>query len=226
MVDLFVNALLYFASQIRLPIHSMKLSIRKTSLFIALLAACSVSDAQAQTKIATVKYRDLFENYAKARDSDAAFRKRMLGVANEAKAKRETFQKGKDELSKFKGNVNDPEAQAKLKALKELEQEILQFEAKARSEADTESRTLRGQLLVEMNKVIEAKAKAGNYALVINVSAENAAGLPDVPFSSGENDITKEVLTELNAGLILKDIDLGPTAETPKPADKKPEKKK
>ena len=208
----------------------MKHSIRKITLVLSLLAVWSGASAQAQTKIATVKMRELFENYAKARDNDAAFKKKMAGVATEAKTKRETFLKGKEELSKFVGNVNDPAAQAKLKELREMEQGILQFENKARAEADEESRKIRGELLADMRKVIDTKAKAGGYALVINVSAENSVGLPDVPYSSGENDITKDVLTELNAGMILKDIDLGPTDAAPKPeakpADKKPEKKK
>ena len=208
----------------------MKHSIQRIALLLILLVAWSGGSAQAQTKIATVKIRELFEGYVKARENDTAFKKRMVGVANEAKAKREAFQKGKAELSKFQGTVTDPAAQAKLKELKEMEQAILQFEAKARSEADEESRKIRGELLADMRKVIDTKAKAGNYSLVINVSAENALGVPDVPYSAGDNDLTKEVLTELNAGLILKDVDLGQFAEpakpAEKPADKKPEKKK
>lgn len=199
-------------------------------LLLPLIAVCSGGNVQAQQRIATVKIRELFENYAKARDNDLAFRKRMAGVAAEAKAKRETFQKGKEELSKFQGNVSDPAAAAKLKELREMEQSILQFEQKARADADEESKKLRGELLADMRKVIEAKAKAGNYSMVINVTAENAAGVPDVPFSSGDNDITKDVLTELNAGLILKDVDLdqfaNPAKPADKPAEKKPEKKK
>ena len=208
----------------------MHYSIKRFFLITVFLAACSGGSAQAQTRIATVKIRELFENYAKARDNDLAFRKRMAAVAGEAKAKRETFQKGKEELSKFQGNVNDPAAVAKLKELREMEQGILQFETKARADAEEESKKLRGELLADMRKVIEAKAKAGNYSLVINVSAENAAGVPDVPFSAGDNDITKDVLTELNAGLVLRDVDLGQFTDSvkpaEKPAEKKPEKKK
>ena len=209
----------------------MTLSIHRLSLFCIILVACSANTAQAQMKIATVKMSELFQNYAKARENDADFKKRMLGVANEAKAKREAFQKGKDELQKMQGNTGDPAAVAKLKELREMEQTILQFEQKARADADQESRKLRGELLADMQKVIHAKAKAGGYALVINVSAENAAGIPDFLYSSAENDLTNAVLTELNAGRILKDLDLSgiPTegaTPAPKPADKKPEKKK
>lgn len=212
----------------------MNIFIKRLFLPTVLIAVCFSGSARAQApaqpRIATVKMRDLFENYAKARDNDAAFRKRMAAVAGEAKTKRETFQKGKEELSKFQGNVNDPAAVAKLKELREMEQGILQFEQKARADAEEESRKLRAELLADMKKVIDAKAKAGNYSLVINVSAENAAGLPDVPYSSGDNDITKDVLTELNAGLVLRDVDLGQFTDSSKPAekpaDKKPEKKK
>ena len=201
----------------------------KIIAFTFVLIACSGGIAQAQTRIAKVNVRALFDGYQKAKEQDAAFKKRMVGVVGDAKAKREVFQKGKEELQKFQSNPTDPAAVAKIKELKEMEQSILQFEGKARSEAEEESRKLRGELLGEMRKVIEAKAKAGNYSMVVNISNESPVGIPDVLYSTPEDDITKDVLTELNAGLILKDIDLGADAKPAapaKPAEKKPEKKK
>ena len=209
----------------------MKHPARKIVALTLLLAAFCGGSAQAQTRIAKVNMRQLFEQYVKAKEQDTAFKKRIAALAGEAKSKREAFVKGKEELSKFQATPTDPAAVAKLKELKEMEVGILQFEQKVRSDADEESRKLRGELLVEMRKVIDVKAKAGNYSMVVNISGENAAGIPDVLYSTPDDDITKEVLTELNAGLILKDIDLGtdakPAEPAPaKPAEKKPEKKK
>ncbi len=204
--------------------------MKRNSLLALLLATCCGATAHAQTKIATVKISELFQKYAKAKENDEDFKKRLQGVANEAKAKREAFQKGKEDLSKYPANTTDPAAITKLKELKEMEQSILQFEGKARNDADQESRKLRNELLGDMRKVISAKAKAGNYSLVINISAENAAGVPDFPYSTEDNDLTNDVLTELNAGRILKDIDIGvptePAKTEVKPADKKTDKKK
>jgi Skp family chaperone for outer membrane proteins len=214
--------------------HPAPLVVALTLLF----NAWSGGTAHAQARIAKVNMRQLFEQYAKAKEQDAAFRKRVAGLAGEAKAKREAFQKGKDELQKFQSNPGDPAAVAKLKELKEMEVGILQFKQKVRADADGESRKLRGELLLEMSKVIDAKAKAGNYTMVVNISGENAAGIPNVLYSTPDDDITKDVLTELNAGLILKDIEIAPDGKpvepaapsapaTPaKPAEKKPEKKK
>lgn len=213
----------------------MTYSARKIFAFTFLIIACSGGIAQAQTRIAKVNVRLLFEGYQKAKEQDAAFKKRMVGVVGDAKAKREVFQKGKEELQKFQSNPTDPAAVAKIKELKEMEQSILQFEGKARTEAEEESRKLRGELLADMRKVIEAKAKAGNYSMVVNISNESPVGIPDVLYSTPEDDITKDVLTELNAGLVLKDIQIEPDGKpiepaapgaAPKPAEKKPEKKK
>ena len=215
----------------------MKHSARKIFAFTLLLTVWCGGAAQAQTRIAKVNMRALFEGYQKARENDAAFKKRMVAVVGDAKAKREAFQKGKEELQKFQATPTDPAAVAKIKELKEMEQGILQFEQKARADADEESRKLRGELLAEMRKVIDAKAKAGNYSMVVNISNESPVGIPDVLYSTPEDDITKDVLTELNAGLILKDIEIAPDgkpiepATVPptapaKPADKKTEKKK
>ena len=213
----------------------MKHSARKIIAFTLLLTVWCGGVAQAQNRIAKVNMRQLFEGYQKAKEQDASFKKRMAGVVGDAKVKREAFQKGKEELQKFQATPTDPAAVAKIKELKEMEQGILQFEAKARQEADEESRKLRGELLGEMRKVIDAKAKAGNYTMVINISGENAVGIPNVLYSTEEDDITRDVLTEMNAGLILKDIDIdadgkpgapAAPAAPAKPADKKPEKKK
>ena len=207
-------------------------SARQIIAFTLLLTVWCGGVAQAQNRIAKVNMRQLFEGYQKAKEQDASFKKRMAGVVGDAKVKREAFQKGKEELQKFQATPTDPAAVAKIKELKEMEQGILQFEAKARADADEESRKLRGELLAEMRKVIDAKAKAGNYAIVVNISGENAVGIPNVLYSTEEDDITKDVLTELNAGLILKDIDVGPDTKSAapagpaKPAEKKPEKKK
>ena len=213
----------------------MKHSAQKIIALALLLTAGCGGIAQAQSRIAKVSVRQLFEGYQKAKENDAAFKKRLAGVVNDAKAKREVFQKGKEELQKFQSNPTDPAAIAKIKELKEMEQGILQFEGKARADADEESRKLRGELLAEMRKVIEAKAKAGNYSMVVNISSENPAGIPDVLYSTPEDDLTKDVLTELNAGLVLRDIEIAPDGKpvepaapaTPaKPVEKKTEKKK
>ena len=213
----------------------MKYFAPKIAAFTFLLIACTGGVAHAQARIAKVNVRLLFEGYQKAKEQDATFKKKMASVVGDAKAKREVFQKGKEDLQKFQANPTDPAAVAKIKELKEMEQSILQFEGKARSEADEESRKLRGVLLAEMRKVIEAKAKAGNYSMVVNISNESPVGIPDVLYSTPEDDITKDVLTELNAGLILKDIEIAPDGKpvepaapgaAPKSAEKKAEKKK
>ena len=210
----------------------MKHSAQKIIALTLLLTAGCGGLAQAQTRIAKVNVRLLFEGYQKAKENDASFKKRLASVVSDAKTKREAFQKGKEELQKFQSNPTDPAAVAKIKELKEMEQSILQFEGKARTEADEESRKLRSELLGEMRKVIEAKAKAGNYSMVVNISNENPAGIPDVLYSTPEDDLTQDVLTELNAGLVLRDIEIAPDgkpvepAPPAKPVEKKAEKKK
>ena len=55
-----------------------------------------------------------------------------------------------------------------------------------------------------------------NCSLVFDTAAESANGTPIVLFSNSENDMTEDILKQLN---------LGAPAETAKPEEKKEEKK-
>jgi len=70
---------------------------------------------------------------------------------------------------------------------------------------------------------VEAKAKAGGYTLVIDVAAKSAVGTPIMLYTNGQNDMTQDVLSQLNSTApvgLLKSDDV-----KDQPEDKKEEKK-
>ena len=75
----------------------------------------------------------------------------------------------------------------------------------------------------DIRDLVEAKAKAGGYTLVIDVAAKSAVGTPIVLYTNGQNDMTQEVLLQLNSnapvGLIKSD-------DTKDPSEEKKEEKK
>ena len=76
---------------------------------------------------------------------------------------------------------------------------------------------MRENILTEIRNTVNAKAKAGGYALVMDTAAESVNNTPVILFTNGENDLTDAVLSQLNAGAPL---------ETPKPAETTDGKKK
>ena len=91
----------------------------------------------------------------------------------------------------------------------------MQFEKQARTTLDEQRRRMRDNILVEIRNLVNAKAKSAGYTLVIDSAAETGNNTPVVLYTNGENDLTQNILEQLN---------LGAPAEIAKPAASTPEK--
>jgi len=197
--------------------------------FAALLTGLLTGSAWAQTRIATVDLRKLFDGYWKTKQADGALKERAADLDKEYKGLRDDYQKLKDEYQKLLADANNQAlaaeerdkrkqaAEGKLKNIKDHEETVVQFERQARTTLDEQRRRMRDNLLGEIRTVVNGKAKAGGFALVVDTAAETANGTPVIVFAGGESDLTSGVLEQLNAGAPL---------ETAKPAEKKEEPKK
>jgi outer membrane protein len=198
-------------------------------LLAALLAGVLTGSAWAQTRVATVDLRKLFEGYWKTKQASTAIDERFADLNKEAKGLRDDYQKLKEDYQKLLADANDQTlsaeergkrkqaAEGKLKNIKETEETVVQFERQARTTLDEQKRRMRDNILSEIRTVVNAKAKAAGFALVVDTASESINGTPIFVYTSGENDLTGSVLTQLNAGAPV---------ETPKPAEKKEEPKR
>jgi outer membrane protein len=193
-------------------------------LLAALLAGVLTGSAWAQTRVATVDLRKLFEGYWKTKQASAAIDERFA-----AKGLRDDYQKLKEDYQKLLADANDQTlsaeergkrkqaAEGKLKNIKETEETVVQFERQARTTLDDLKRRMRDNILTAIRTVVNAKAKSAGFALVVDTASESINGTPIFVYTSGENDLTESVLTQLNVGAPV---------ETPKPAEKKEEPKR
>jgi Skp family chaperone for outer membrane proteins len=125
--------------------------------------------------------------------------------------------------------------EARMSDLKNMNDAIVKFEASAQSNLASQSGRSRDKVLEEIRTAINAKAKSAGYALVLDTSAKSAnrslelmslvlsqgsaadasAELAKTPgsilYASSDNDITDELIKQLNAGAPV---------ETPKPTAK------
>ncbi|MCU0784507.1 MAG: OmpH family outer membrane protein [Verrucomicrobia bacterium] len=206
----------------------MKNLFRKM-LLAALLAGVLTGPAWAQTRIATVDLRKLFDGYWKTKQADAALKDRASDLDKEYKGLRDDYQKLKEEYQKLLAAANDQAvsveerdkrkqaAEAKLRNIKETEETVVQFERQARTTLEEQKRRMRDNIVTEIRTVVNAKAKSAGFALVVDTSSESGNGTPIVLYTSGENDLTAGVLEQLNAGAPV---------ELPKPAEKKKDEPK
>lgn len=206
------------------------------NLFLVLLTLGLLGNsAFAQTRVATVDLRKLFDNYWKTKQADSALKDRAAELDKEYKGLRDEYAKSKEELQKLVTSANDQAvsaeerdkrkkaAEAKLKEIKDSEESIVQFEKSARTTLDEQRKRMRDNILTEIRNVIDAKAKSGKYDMVMDVAAETANNTPVVLYlNDTPNDLTKMVLDQLN---LSAPADLGKPSEPATGKSDKPAKK-
>jgi outer membrane protein len=186
------------------------MKLLRFALLSSVLFAALTWSAQAQQKIGIIDLRKVFDNYYKTKIADAGLKEEAGELDAQKKEMVESFRKQEEEWKKLLDRANDQalssdqrdrskkEAEQKLVSLKEMEQTITGFERSARARLSEKQRRKRDQVLVEIREVIDARAKAAGYSLVLDTAAESIANTPIVIFSSGENDLTEIVLNKLN----------------------------
>ena len=196
----------------------MNCTIGKTVILAALIAFMSVP-AVAQERMATIDLRKVFDGYWKTRQANAALQERGDEMEKELKGLVAEFESAKEEYQKLQESANDQavsiterekrkkKAEDQLRSLREDEQTIQQFQRQARTTIDEQQRRMREKILEEIKATITSKAKAGNFTMVIDTAAETPNRTPIILYTSNTNDLTKSVLTQLNA-LAPPDVDL------------------
>ncbi len=193
---------------------------------LALLANVS-SPAHAQPKIATIDLRKVFDGYYKTKQADAQLKNRREDAEKQLKGMMDDYKKANDEYNKLIETSNDQaisaeerakrkkSAESKLLELQDVKQNIQKFQAAEQANLDEQRNRMRERILGEIREVINAKAKAGNYTLVVDSAAESRNMTPIILYFTVDNDLTDVVLKDLNPPG-------SPTFpdEKPKPAEK------
>jgi outer membrane protein len=198
--------------------------IHRQLLTTLLFSLIFVAGAAAQTKVATIDLRRVFDDYYKTKAADAKLKDEAGSLDKDRKVLTDQYQKLTEEYKKAldaansmavsvdERDKNKKSAEAKLLEIRELEQNITQFDRTARGNLEEKQRQLRDRILEEIRAVVNQRAKSSGYALVIDSAAESVNRTPMVMFNNGENDITDGVLAVLNAAA-------PPSSTTTKPAE-------
>ncbi len=168
--------------------------------------------ALAQTKVATVDLKKLFDNYYKTKLAQAAIQDRAAQFDKDDKSMKDDLKKGSDDYQALLTQANDQALSAderdkrkqsaddKLKQLQASKAAIDQFERQAQTTLGEQRQRMRQNILTEINAAVAAKAKAADVTLVFDTAAETVNGTMAIVYSAGDNDLTDAVLAQLNAG--------------------------
>ncbi len=181
--------------------------IKLVTLTFALAIITGTIYSQESLKIATVDMSKTFDSYWKTtlsnnqiKEREADFNKIEQGMVDDIKLIQEEYSRlvqsaqdpansaTKREEDTKKARLKAAENDRSLRSLSEYRQN------KQRTMGEMRARLSKARV-DEIKEVISAKAKQGGYDLIVN-SAQNDTGL--VLYTVGKNDLTKEVIEELN----------------------------
>jgi outer membrane protein len=185
------------------------------------------SSALAQQKIAIVDVQKLFNGYWKKKQAEVALNDRKAELEKEDRGFIDDLKKSKDDYQKLLDSADDPAisdderarrkqaADDKAKQIQDSQQTILQFERQAQATLAEQSQRMREDILKEIQAAVAIKAKSGGYTLVIDSAAQTANQTPVFLYNDGQNDLTTDVLNQLNAGAPVDTT--APTTTSPPP---------
>jgi Skp family chaperone for outer membrane proteins len=180
-------------------------------LALAGLLALPAPAQPPQPRIAIVDLRKVFENYHEKVDAEAAIKLNADALEKDFKGMVTAFDKLNEDYNKLISAANDQSvsaeerdkrknaALAKLDEIGAAKRALQSYQGKANTELEDQKKRLRDKILGQIRTVIDAKAKAAGYTLVLDSTADSLSQAPVVLYTNGDNDLTDKVLETLNA---------------------------
>ena len=178
-------------------------NLRLTLLTVVLLAATAFS-ASAQTKVANVDMKKIFNGYWKTKQATTALENRKAELRKEIKDMADGLEKAQTDYKQLLDQSNDQAISAderdkrkqaatgKAKEISNSKVALEQFQRQAEAQLADQSQRMSGNLVTEIQKAVADKAKAGGYTLVLNSATSEV-----VVYSDPQTDITDAVLAQL-----------------------------
>jgi len=201
--------------------------------FMAMMTLGLALPASAQTpsgRIVTVDLNKIFNDYYKTPIASAKLKETADSFNKELDDTLTNYKKGIDELNKLREDQDKPEYTAevreqkrkavadKLAETQKMQRDIDDYRTTHRKILDEQVQRMRQTILKEINDIISKEARDAGYLLVLDKSGNTLNGTPSVVYSQDSLEITDDIIKILNKNQPK-------TTETPKPAEKKDEKK-
>ena len=181
-------------------------NLRYALLTIALLVATVVS-ASAESKVATVDMKKLFNGYYKTKLAQSSLESRKAELRKEIKDMADGLEKAQADYKQLLDQANDQAISAderekrkqagadKAKEITNSRTAIEQFQRQAEAQLADQSQRMSANLVGEIQKAVADKARAGGYTAVLSSDKVEV-----VIYASADNDLTAAALAQLNAG--------------------------
>lgn len=180
-------------------------------MIAAAVLGLSVAPAKAQLRIGIVDLRKVFDGYYKTKDADAKIKEEAMKLETTAKGMLDDYKKANETYKQLMEAASDTaisaeekqkrrkSAEDKLLEIRQLEQQVQQYQRQSEATLLEKRRRMRDQILREIRETVVSKAKEAGYSMVIDIAADSVNQTPIVLYTNGDNDITEELLRALNA---------------------------
>jgi len=180
------------------------------TVILVLLTHATLAQVKPALAIATVSLDKVYNGYWKKDQEYEKLKKKQEDNRGKIEKYNAELSKEGDALQRMIQRLRDPNLTSaekakrqqqvadKQRAFQQLQQSIQSAQNSARQDLELELRKVRKGIIEEIQQVVAAKAKAKGYGLVLDKSGQSAAIAPIVVFSVDGNDLTEEVLEQLN----------------------------
>lgn len=167
--------------------------------------------AQAQGNIGVINLRQVFDEYYKRQMADAQIKKREAELRQELDVMVSEFRKLEAEQKELSESASDfgasveernrrkAAADTKQTQMRVKEAEIKRFGASAEELLGEQANRMRNRVMDEISDVVRAEAESNGYFMVLDLDAETVNKTKMVVYHNGQNDITRTVISRLNA---------------------------
>ena len=187
----------------------MKQLIVSLSVATALCSFAS-SSALAQMKVGIVDMNKVFTSYYKTKDAESRLNDARAQAKTDLDGRLETLKSNMEAINKLEADAKKPELtpdkqqaairtrDEKINEVRNLDREIGEFRQTRERQLQEQFMRMRGDIVQDIMKIVDAKVKAEGFELVFDKSGQGISQVPVVLFSAPSMDFSDSLITELN----------------------------
>ena len=187
--------------------------MKKLIPFTAVLVLATflgASPAAAQMKVGIVDMNKVFTSYHKTKEAEARLNDARAQAKTDLDSRLETLKSDMEAINKLEADTKKPELTAdkreaavkqrdeKINQVRNLDREIGEFRQTRERQLQEQFMRMRGDIVQDIMKVVDAKVKADGFDLVLDSSGLGISQVKVVLYAAPSMDFSDSIITELN----------------------------
>lgn len=184
--------------------------MKKLFILIALAAFVLVPSSEAQQKLGFIDMQKVFRNFSKTKDSDHQLKLRADEIQAERSKMVDKFSALERQFKTIKEETEGAALSMEAKAQKRNEAEellvemrrqkekIQEYQRQRKKELEDISLRMRGDLVDEINDVLEEYSLDNGYTVIFDISGESYNRLPIAVYRDPKFDVTDDIIAIIN----------------------------